>query len=850
MTPDRWRQVKDIFSSASVLADDERRVYVAEACRGDANLLAEVESLLAAHAVEDAFVDRPAVAQVSEDLLPAAADPWVGRRVGAYEIVAVLGRGGMGSVYRARRVDAEYDKEVAVKLVARGYEADFVLQRLRAERQILANLEHPNIARLIDGGATDDGSPYLVMEFVDGEPIDRYVEQRALAIRDRLRLFRDVCAAVSYAHQRLVVHRDLKPSNILVTSDGSVKLLDFGIAKLLQPATGEVLPAPTITLLQALTPGYASPEQILGRAITTASDVYSLGVLLYVLLTGRSPYRTELHSAHDAIREVCEAEPVRPSVAAVAASNIRLDRDLDAIVLRALRKEPESRYASVEQLSEDVRHYLDGLPVKARGGRLGYRARKFLRRRRLEIAAAGLVATALIGGTVVSLRQARIASEESQRAERHFGSVRKLADVFMFEVHDAIEQLPGSTEARALLVNTALEYLNTLAAEADEDRELQRELASAYEKVADIQGEAYTANIGEPRAALESYRKASSLLEPIVAADPHDLSAQQSLARAYLEQSKLLLLLGDSANAIATSELAVARFEALAEAQPDAATRRALANGYRTHAYTMDMAGGQGDLGYAFAEKAVAILEDLNVQRPDDLDVAYDLANAYRMAANTVFGEKPLPETMARSAALHRQALATDEDLVAATEGRNTEYVRGMVVSGGSLAYILYHLGDYRGAIDAARGTEPAVAILQSDPNNAQVVVDRANIALHLGYALLGAGELREAAVTLEQNAAALEEIARVSDTLKVQYLLGATASTLGSVHARFADTDSPRAARLDSWRLAGRWYERALPHFERVTASVTLDELDRRPIDEAVEGLARATAEIANLVE
>ena len=444
-------------------------------------------------------------------------------------------------------------------------------------------------------------------------------------------LFRDVCSAVSYAHQHLVVHRDLKPGNILVTTEGTAKLLDFGIAKLLQTATPDHGAAPTVTLMPALTPGYSSPEQILGKQITTASDVYSLGVVLYLLLTGRSPYRTAINSAQDAIREVCETEPQRPSTATAApnvASRERLDRDLDAIVLMALRKEPERRYASVELLSEDIRRHLDGLPVSAQGDRPGYRARKFLRRHRFETAAALLLALTLVGATIVSLREARIARQqerlaesERERAERHFASVRGLANAFMFRVHDAIKDLPGSTDARELLVSTSLEYLNTLATEASSDPELQLELAAAYQKVGDIQGRANQASKGQPRAALEVYSKSNGLLEPIVAADPLHLGARRMLAENHGRQSRLLLGLGDAKNGTDASRRAVEIFESLAEAQPDAATRRALSSAYRMHGQNLASTGAPKGPVAAYARKSLEIMEDLSRQDPDDREL-------------------------------------------------------------------------------------------------------------------------------------------------------------------------------------------------------------------------------------
>ena len=844
MTPERWQRVKEVFSAASALSESERARYLDEACGSDADLRAEVVSLLGVHDQSDAVVDRPAAAYVSSDAFRQSSDRMIGQRIGAYEIVALIGHGGMGEVYRARRVDAQYDKEVAIKLVPAGYHREFVLQRLRAERQILANLDHPDIARLLDGGATDEGLPYLVMELVAGEPLDRYCEQRNLSVRERLQLFRDVCAAVSYAHQRLVVHRDLKPSNILVTADGGVKLLDFGIAKLLQPTASDNSVAPTVTLMQALTPGFASPEQILGDTITTASDVYSLGVVLYLLLTGRSPYRTALDSAHDAIREVCETDAQPPS-----AHNSQLDRDLDAITLRALRKEPDKRYRSVDLLSEDIRRHLEGLPVQARGDEFSYRAGKFVRRHKLQIAAAAVLAVTLLGGVFVSLREARIAEQQrvlaeqqSQRAERHFASVRKLADTFVFQVHDAIKELPGSTAARELLVTTALEYLNRLAAEAGNDRELQQDLAAAYEKVGDIQGQAYgQANVGEPRVALDSYAKAIALLEPIVAADPDNTEARSSLAQGYLRRSRLLFVLGESAQAVVASQSALSAFEALAKAKPDITNRANLADAYSSHAYTVDEAGnipgGQNDTGVVYARKAVAILEELARERADDVDLSYKLGKAYSMLAITVLGDVPRPETLRESLEFHRKSLAVDTRLFAATSGANSRYVRAVVLGRMNVALVMNEMGDYRGAVENARAGQPLLARLRTDANNTQVRVDSANLAWPLGYALLELGEIEEARKVFEQYVTELAELAAESDTLKVQYLWGAMAYGLAEIHAR-----------SKQWRQARDSYAESIAHFERVTASVTLDHMDRRPVEGAIAGLAHSKAELAKL--
>jgi eukaryotic-like serine/threonine-protein kinase len=306
MNPERWKLVKHLLDEVIALPAAERASHLERACNGDSDLKGEVESLLASHEqAGTGFLKTPAI-DLHAGFAPAPTR--VGRRIGAYDILEEIGHGGMGEVYRAVRADGQFTKEVAVKLVRGGFDTAFVIERFRHERQILAGLDHPNIARLLDGGTTEDGIPYLVMELVRGTPIDRYCEQHQLPINKRLELFRDVCAAVHYAHQRLVIHRDIKPGNILVTEEGVPKLLDFGIAKILDPSsTGET------TMAGPMTPEYASPEQIRGEPITTATDVYSLGVVLYQLLTGRSPYPVKTRTPHELSRAICDVEPERPS---------------------------------------------------------------------------------------------------------------------------------------------------------------------------------------------------------------------------------------------------------------------------------------------------------------------------------------------------------------------------------------------------------------------------------------------------------------------------------------------------------------------------------------------------------
>src|SRR5438874_4855196 len=373
VTPERWKQIEAIFEQALELKANERAAFVQKSCTGDEELRREVESLLESHASAGGFIDDRSLFISEAGLKDDNEDVRVGQLIGAYRIVREIGRGGMGAVYLAERADEHYKKQVAIKLVKRGMDTDSVLRHFRNERQILAGFDHPNIARLFDGGTTEDGLPYFVMEYVEGVPIDAYCNTRRAGVAECLKLFLQVCDAVSYAHQHAVIHRDIKMSNILVTSEGIPKLLDFGIAKILTPGAGaEALM--TMTSLRPMTPEYASPEQIRGEAVTTASDVYSLGVVLYELLTGRSPYRFTSRAPHNVERAITEQEPTRPSTATglhrnqhSELSNRKLLRgDLDNILLMALRKEPARRYQTVDQFAEDIRRHLESRPVRAR----------------------------------------------------------------------------------------------------------------------------------------------------------------------------------------------------------------------------------------------------------------------------------------------------------------------------------------------------------------------------------------------------------------------------------------------------------------------------------------------------
>src|SRR5881227_1287218 len=406
VTPERWKEIEVVFEKALDLPTNARTAFLEKSCNGDEELRREVESLLESHASAGSFIDERTLFISNEDLKDKEEGVPVGQLIGAYRIVREIGRGGMGAVYLAERADEQYKKQVAIKLIKRGMDTDSVLRHFRNERQILASFDHPNIARLFDGGTTKDGLPYFVMEYIEGVTINQYCSAHGLSVVERLKLIREACSAVSYAHRHTVIHRDIKMSNIFVTSEGTPKLLDFGIAKILQPGI-ESEALMTMTGVRPMTPEYASPEQVRGEPVTTASDVYSLGVVLYELLTGRSPYHFTSRSPSEVVREITNTEPPRPST--VVSNNNQqseitnqkfLRGDLDNILLMALRKEPARRYQSVEQFSEDIGGHLAARPVLARKDTVGYRAGKFVRRNKVATAAASSVFFSLLSGIV------------------------------------------------------------------------------------------------------------------------------------------------------------------------------------------------------------------------------------------------------------------------------------------------------------------------------------------------------------------------------------------------------------------------------------------------------------------
>jgi tetratricopeptide (TPR) repeat protein len=670
VTPERWAEVGRVFDAAHELPLEGRASFL----NGleDAELRSEVESLLTALDGRESFLERPEAERFH------AAAP---KRVGPYEVLREIGRGGMGVVYEAIRRDQGFERSVAIKVVKRGMDTDFILRRFESERRILGSLDHLNIARVLDGGSTEDGLPYFVMELIEGEGVLAYCARRELGVRERLELFRRVCSAVQYAHQRLVIHRDIKPANILVGAYGVPKLLDFGLAKVLAREAGETVDR-TETALRILTPEYASPEQVGGEELTTSSDVYSLGVVLYELLTGKRP-----RDPRDP-----EREPARPSTRA------RLHRDLDAIVLTALRREPARRYASAEQLSEDIRRHLEGLPVRAAPDSFGYRAGKFVRRHKLELAAAALVVAALAGGLAASLVQMRVARLERDRAAVAAARANEVS-TFLKSLFQASS--PQRAQGAKL---SAQDLLDAGAARVEKELHGQPEVEAA---MLEVLGSVYS-EMGLQEKAEPLLTRSLSLRERVLGANDPDVAASL-LALGRLKEAKADY---PSARALLTRAVRIREARApapeLAQALNQLGTtfwhlgdveragslmRRAIAVEERTggknlHSWLMNLSAVEihrDDLPSARALLTRAI--DLAERTSGKADVQVDVALA------NLSDVLRADEDYAGAARLLEQALAIDEKAYGA------EHV--------SVAYMLGELGDVLCSMgERARGVD------------------------------------------------------------------------------------------------------------------------------------------------
>ncbi len=747
-------EVKTALFEALDLPPERVAAWLDELAVARPEVAARVRRLFAAHQSAGSFMEVPDAGHGDPNLQDEPAPPAPGTRIGPFTVDGEVGHGGMGTVLLGSRRDAGFEQRVAIKVLRGAGLGSHAAERLQDERRILATLSHPHIAHFVDGGATEEGRPYFAMEFVEGVPITRYCDERGLGNEARVRLFLKVCYAVRFAHARLVVHRDIKPSNILVTADGTPKLLDFGIAKLMDP-----LQSPDSPTVGVLTPHYASPEQAAGAPVTTATDVYSLGVLLYELLTGVGPYRSvsaasPLGAVLDAIRH---EDPERPSVAAERAGRT-LSEDLDAVLLKALRKDEKDRYRSVDQLVDDLQRTLDGRAVLAHDGSRAYRLRRFITRNRAVVVGATIAVASLVVAAGVSLWQAQVALRERALAEARFNDVRALANAVVGPLYDSIAKVPGSTEARQLLVKEAQAYLDRLESQKSDDLELKAELADAYQKIGDVQGNLFGPNLGDVPGAKASYARLLPLRQAVFDANPGDATARRHLANAHSSIADLAVGENRFDDAITGYRKALAFLDA-------APTADASEEGVIARARTLQRLGvaqnwsDRKSEAIASFEQAIALVEPRARATGASEGARKSLLSAYGNLGDVYYYREEYEQALVhfeQSMAMAKEIAATSSD--AATAQRNVYLTTSRV------AIVLAELERND---EAALRRQEAIAIqtelVARDPRDMALQFDLAQNYQSLGLTMFYAERYAEASAALTKARALMETVLAAS---------------------------------------------------------------------------------------
>lgn len=562
----RWQQLEELFHRALEYPQSERAARVREWCRDDSELATELLQMLESNSsVEELLASTSA--NLNRELLrrdfpdSEGVDPWIGRVLGAFQLEQVLGRGGMGVVYLGRRVSGGFSQNVAIKLIARDISSGPAVQQFYRERDALARLQHKNISSLIDAGVTEDGTPYVVMEYVEGRRFDEVCKDPAIPLEEKLRLMMQLCDAVAHVHRNLILHRDLKPSNVMVTQQGVVKLLDFGTLKLMG-SQAEIKSEMTQIGMRPMTLRYASPEHIRGEGVSTASDVYSLGMMLYWVLAGRLPQAVEAASIAEHIQHLQSARIEPPSQRGQVDSGSLSWKDLDAITLKAIRFEPAERYRSAEEMASDIGLLLERRPVKARRGTVRYRVGRFVLRRRRAMLVAAAVLIVLGLGFGWMMRESRMARAHKEQAEAGIEDERQLAHFLLFDYFGELQEIPGSTEAQRRAVAQAVAYLDGINQDA-QNPQFQLESAQAYTKLGNLQGNAYQLNEGNPQGALQSLDKAIRIATNLRSQAPADRKVLLALALAEKSRSEVLFGIDRTQEALASMRDAMQVYDVL-----------------------------------------------------------------------------------------------------------------------------------------------------------------------------------------------------------------------------------------------------------------------------------------------
>lgn len=867
---DRWTRVGEIFDAALREPLERRTAFLKEACGGDPELETDVRSLLASHHAAGEFLE-PGVSSLSVPATGLPEAPKAGQTVGSWKVIRALAEGGMGVVYLVEREDGQYHQRGALKFIRHGLATDEMVRRFRRERQILASLDHPNMARLLDGGTTEEGLPWLVMEYVDGVPLYEWCTDHAPTLRARLRLFLTLCGAVEAAHRRLVLHRDIKPGNVLVTSDGAPRLLDFGVAKIFsRDGIGTGSEADVTTLHAPLTPEYASPEQLRGGEVSTSSDVYSLGVLLYELVTGVRPYPTRAEGAAELVRTVLERDPVRPSTAVAdtataanapetttrtlprpptggpAALGRALSGDLDNIVMKALSKETTRRYGSVEELAADLRRYLDGRPVQARPSTWSYRASKFVRRNRVAVVMGSVALLAVVAGVAFSLYSARVADRaraaaerERATAERRLRDVTVMANTVLWDVNEGLAAIPGATPLRAKIVDMATRYLNGIATEGVQDTALVRTLGDAFEKLGTVQGAAWAANVGKTEEAYGSLKKSLALREELVRRYPEhaeylvDLMGISNKIRNYDEEH------GKTEEMLAMSARSLELIKRLKELKPEEPRYRINSPRLRHNHGLSLVNAGRVEEGIAEMRRGLAEFTALADSEPNEPGHRRALAQATIGYAEALSLLPGAPDSALAALARARTIL---EPMVRAAPDDLPLRRRLGAVSYNTGRILLSRRGDPEGALREALASSAITgAAVKSDPGNEDYAVSHAIGRTLVGHALAATGRLDQAESTLRPLIAELERYARAdtTDTRFPQELIEAWLA-MGLVESGRAKRATGAVAAAH-WKRAEEWFGGARREHERLIAREPTVAFPRDLLDVIAAGLGES---------
>ncbi|MCG2590596.1 serine/threonine-protein kinase [Rhodohalobacter sulfatireducens] len=741
MQTEQWKLIEGHFHKALDLPPTERKRYIQRIAETDPALSSSVEDLLRSHFDSEDFLER----SIFDDVISLPNE-----RIGAWKILRQIGKGGMSTVYLAERADGIFSRNVAVKFLHGFAPGRKMHARMRTEQKILASLNHRNICRLLDAGIHENGRPYFIMEYIEGLPIDEWCTSRKLSIQQRLDLFTQVCDAVSYAHQRLIVHRDIKPSNILVNNEGEVKLLDFGIAKIIGAEQGES--TKTKTGNELLTPEFASPEQFQGREVTTATDVYALGQLLYLLLTDTLPFNFKEKSSYEIGKTITESESEKPSkkvtqlstkdssrVTSLAHLTDRqavhqLQGDLDNIITKALRKDPLRRYQSAEHFKNDIINYIENKPVSARPESFTYLAKKFVQRHKAPVVSALAATFLLISLTLFSFRQADEANSQRLIAEQRSQDVRQLAHSLIFDLHDSIANLPGSTPARELIIEEALNYLDGLAQTENAGHGLLLDLAEAYRKVGDVQGNPTNNNLGKHREAITSYQKGLEFVRTVLQEEPMQLRARQTMANIYEKTGDVQAVLGNIDTARENKIDSNAIYKTLADEFPDDPNRQ--------FAYSIsliklgDLTGNPNfsnlnelEEALQLYESAEEILLPVYSREPEDTDYIKYMGIIYERMGTIYETEQQLEEAIR----CFEKSMELRKELVR-KEPLNTEAVRDEAIAHEKMGDVYKHSEELDKSLDHYRNAHRLFKWLaDADPQNSQAQQSLAISHIHLG---------------------------------------------------------------------------------------------------------------------